>query len=116
MTRRAVLHHRADWAREAGWNGGWNGEAAGTGVSFIFTERAAPGLGPKLHRHAYDEVQIVRRGRALYEVDGEEILAEEGDILVIPAGVPHLVRTVDDQPHDVLSVHLTGKMAAEWIG
>ena len=112
---KAKLFRRADWVRDEGWNGGWNGADGATDVSFLFAEKTKPGVGPKLHRHDYDEVQIVRRGRALYLVDGEEVLANEGDIIVIPAGTPHLVRTVDDEIHDVISVHLSGRMKAEWL-
>lgn len=110
----ARVFTRKDWARENGWNGGWDGEMADTAVSFIFSEHSEPGIGPKLHTHDYDEVQIVRRGKALYTVDGEEIEASEGDILVIPAGTPHKVQTVGNLS-DVISVHLTGKKAAHWL-
>lgn len=111
-----ALHFtRSDWERgKEGWNGGWNGEMAGTAVSFIFSETDEPGLGPRLHSHAYDEVQIVRRGRAWFWVGEEEIEAREGDILMIPAGTPHKIRSVGKHS-DVISVHLTSKMAAEWL-
>ena len=108
------IARRADWAREDGWNGAWDGELGGTQVSFIFTDRSEPGLGPKLHSHAYDEVQIVRRGQAWFLVGEEEIEAEEGDILVIPAGTPHKVRTKGGRS-DVISVHLTAKKEATWL-
>ena len=110
----ARVFHRADWERASGWNGGWNGAEGSTEVSFIFSEITEPGQGPRLHTHDYDEVQIVRRGRAVFTLDGEEIEAGEGDIVVIPAGVPHKVRSVGDLT-DVVSVHLTGRMVAEWL-
>lgn len=108
------VFHRKDWERSEGWNGGWNGETGETDVSFIFSETTEPGQGPRLHSHAYDEIQIVRRGRAVFTVDGAEVVAHEGDILVIPAGTPHKVRS-DGALSDVISVHLSGKMAAEWL-
>ena len=112
--RKPYIARRADWARDAGWNGGWDGAAAGTNVSFIFSEQTEAGLGPKLHSHDYDEVQIVRRGRAHFRVGDQEISAEEGDILVIPAGTPHLVRSVGELS-DVISVHLTDVKRATWL-
>ncbi len=108
------IARRADWAREDGWNGAWDGELGDTNVSFIFSDRTEPGLGPKLHRHDYDEVQIVRRGQAWFQVGDREVTAEEGDILVIPAGTPHKVRTLGDRS-DVISVHLTARKAATWL-
>ena len=110
----AVRATRADWERADGWNGGWNGADFGTDVSFIFSETSTPGLGPPLHSHDYDEIQIVRRGRARFQVGDEEIEAEEGDILVIPAGTPHKVQSAGDLS-DVISVHLSGRMQAEWL-
>lgn len=113
MTR-AKVFRRDDWARDEGWNGGWNGEMGGTNVSLIFTEQTEAGIGPRLHSHDYDEVQIVRRGKAMIQVGDEELEAEEGDIMVIPAGTPHLVRTLDPLSV-VVSVHLSGRMAANWL-
>ena len=106
---------RAGWERAPGWNGGWHGETAGTGVSFIFTEVSGDGQGPRLHSHAYDEVQIVRRGSVYFMVDGERLDAEEGDIVVIPAGCAHLVRTVGDGMAEVMSVHLNPRLEATWL-
>ena len=108
------MFRRADWERGEGWNGGWNGHLGKTDVSFIFSEVTEAGLGPRLHTHDYDEVQIVRRGHATFRVGDETIEAEEGDILVIPAGTPHLVRSAGDGS-TVISVHLSGTMAANWV-
>ena len=105
---------RKDWAKGDGWNGGWEGEAGDTQVSFIFNDVTEPGLGPRLHSHDYDEVQIVRHGKALYTFDGKEYEASEGDIVVIPAGTHHKVRTVGPRS-DVISVHLTDRKKATWL-
>jgi hypothetical protein len=37
----------------------------GVGLSLVLTE-AGPGEGPELHRHPYDEVHVVEKGRALF--------------------------------------------------
>ena len=49
----------------------------------IFLLGALPGRGPGPHRHPYDEVQIVREGRGLWNVNGVEFEAGAGDILVV---------------------------------
>lgn len=110
----ALRFSRKDWERSDGWNGGWNGDQAGTDVSFIFSDTTTAGQGPRLHTHDYDEVQIVRRGQAWFQVGDEELTAEEGDILVIPAGTPHKVRSLGDRS-DVISVHLAARMVANWL-
>lgn len=51
---------------------------------------ALPGRGPGPHRHPYGEVQFIRSGRGLYQVNGQEFEAGAGDILVIKAGEIHL--------------------------
>ena len=52
-----------------------------------------PGEGRGPHRHPYDEVQFVREGRGLWIVNGLEFEAGAGDILVIKAGEPDLMRS-----------------------
>jgi quercetin dioxygenase-like cupin family protein len=51
-----------------------------------FVLSALPGNDPGPHRHPHDEVQFVREGRGLWNVNGEEFEAGAGDILVIKAG------------------------------
>lgn len=46
----------------------------------VFLLSALPGRGPGPHRHPYDEVQLVREGRGLWTVNGEEFEAGAGDI------------------------------------
>jgi len=55
----------------------------------VFLLSALPGRGPGPHRHPYDEVQFVREGRGLWNVDGKEFEAGAGDILVVKAGEIH---------------------------
>lgn len=52
-----------------------------------------------------DEVQLVREGRGLWTVTGEEFDAGAGNILVIKAREVHSFRCVGDQPLVQLDVH-----------
>lgn len=63
-------------------------EHGGVDVSFILVD-LPPGAGPSLHSHPYPEVFIVQEGRASFVVDGEEHEVEAGQVVVVPAGVPH---------------------------
>jgi mannose-6-phosphate isomerase-like protein (cupin superfamily) len=49
----------------------------------------APGTGPKLHVHPYDEVFVVIEGRARFFVGDRVIDAEAGETVLGPAGIPH---------------------------
>ncbi len=82
------------------------------GIS-VFLLNALPGRGPGLHRHPYDEVQFVREGRGLWNVNGEEFEAGAGDILVIKAGEIHGFRCIGDAPLVQLDVHLSPRFIQE---
>ncbi len=83
------------------------GRDHGAGVSF-FVVRFAPGEGPSLHRHPYDETFLVLDGTARVTVADETIEIHAGEILVAPAGAPHAFTCTGDvelhliamSPHD----------------
>ncbi len=58
------------------------------GVSFIVVD-APPGSGPKLHKHPYEEVFVVQEGNVTFTAGEEVIVARGGQVVVVPAGVPH---------------------------
>jgi quercetin dioxygenase-like cupin family protein len=76
------------------------------GVS-VFLFNGKPGSGPGPHRHPYDEIQFIREGRGIYNVNGEEFEAGAGDILVIKAGEVHSFRCIGDSPLVQLDVLLS---------
>lgn len=71
------------------WRGAVEGAALDAGVTVLFYETDEIGVGPKWHVHPYDEMFIIRQGRALFTVGSEKIEAETGDIVFGPAEVPH---------------------------
>ncbi|MEO5798993.1 MAG: cupin domain-containing protein [Gemmatimonadales bacterium] len=73
----------------------------------VFLLSALPGRGPGPHRHPYDEVQFVREGRGLWNVDGVEFEGGAGDIFVIKAGEIHSFRNIGDTPLVQVDVHLS---------
>lgn len=78
-----------------------------------FLLNALPGKGPGPHRHPYDEVQFVREGRGLWTVNGEELEAGAGDILVIKAGEIHNFHCIGDAPLVQVDVHLSPRFVQE---
>jgi quercetin dioxygenase-like cupin family protein len=79
----------------------------------VFLLNALPGRGPGPHRHPYDEVQFVREGRGLYNVNGQEFEAGAGDILVIKAGEVHSFKCIGDAPLVQVDVHLSPRFIQE---
>ncbi len=70
-----------------------------TGGEFCFIDTVnAPGFGPPRHRHRETEVFRVMEGRYLFEVNGVQFYAEEGDVVTVPGGAAHAFVNVTDKP------------------
>ncbi len=81
----------------------------------VFLLNAPPGRGPGAHRHPYDEIQLVREGRGLWNVDGKEFESGAGDILVVKAGEVHSFKCIGDENLVQLDVHLSPRFIQENI-
>ena len=55
----------------------------------IFRSEVVPGSGPDPHTHTYDEIFVIEEGRARFQVGATLIDAEGGDIVIVPANLPH---------------------------
>ncbi len=106
--------HRDDQRQGAVAAVEFEGAQHGAGVSF-FTGDLAPGRGPRLHRHPYPETCIVRSGRAAMAIDGEEVVAGAGDIVVIAPGAPHRFTAVGDEPLVAVCIHASDRFVIEWL-
>jgi len=85
-----------------------------TGVSLMLGE-LQPGEGPALHRHAYDEAFVIAEGTASFTIDGSEIEAGVGEVVIIPAGVPHAFINAGTGLLRVTAIHAAPEMAIEWL-
>ena len=92
----------------------FEGEPYGAGISF-FVGNLAPGKGPGLHRHPYSETCIVFSGQAGMVVDGKEVVAGSGDIVVIAPGTPHRFAAIGDARLDMVCVHASDHFMIEWL-
>ena len=86
--------HREDQRKGAIAAVAFEGEPYGSEVSFFLGD-LLPGNGPGLHSHHYSETCIVRQGQAAMCVDGEEVTAAAGDIVVIGPETPCLLIGLD---------------------
>lgn len=93
----------------------FEGEPYGAGVSFLIGN-APPGIGPPLHKHPYAEVCIVRSGQAAMTVDGQDIVAQAGDIVVIGPGTPHRFISTGDERLDMVCIHANSRFIIEGLG
>jgi quercetin dioxygenase-like cupin family protein len=64
-----------------------------------------PGFAPPLHRHTIeDELFLVLDGHATFSCDGQLLVAGPGDVVVLPAGLPHTFRVASDAPLRTLQI------------
>ena len=90
------------------------GEHGNTSVSFIYVDMT-PGRGPRLHRHAYDEIFIILEGNATFTVGDEVVEVSAGDVLVGPANIPHKFVNSGPGPLRQVDIHITERIETEWL-
>jgi quercetin dioxygenase-like cupin family protein len=61
-----------------------------------------PGGGMPRHRNAVEHEQYVLRGRATMGIGDQVREVGEGDVVYIPAGLPHWYRAEGDEPFEFL--------------
>lgn len=49
-----------------------------------------------LHQHPNEQVTMLKSGSLLFEMGGQEIVVNAGDVLHIPPGLPHRVVALED--------------------
>jgi mannose-6-phosphate isomerase-like protein (cupin superfamily) len=59
-----------------------------TEVSFIWVDMP-PGGSVRLHKHPYKEILIIQAGVSTFTVGSTELEAIAGQIIIVPADVPH---------------------------
>jgi len=90
------------------------GVELGAGVSVIVVD-AAPGEGPRLHRHPYREVFVVVEGEATFTLGDEQRVVRGGEVVVAPAGVPHAFVNSGTGRLRQVDVHEGERFETEWL-
>lgn len=103
---------RAEWEEEGrDWKGLVAGDMLDSAITILFYATDEVGTGPRWHVHPYDEVFILRMGRARFTIGSDTIDAEEGDVLMGPAGVPHKYENLGPGRLETTDIHLSPR----WI-
>lgn len=92
----------------------FEGMSYSAGASFFIGD-LAPGKGPTLHKHPYSEICIVRSGQAEMTVDGVEIVAGPGDIVVIESEAPHGFTAIGNERLEMICIHASHRFIIEWL-
>ncbi len=93
----------------------FEGRQFGSGVALIFVNTDEPGVGPDLHQHPYSETFLIRSGRALFTVGGEQMIGVAGQIIVVPAFTPHKFEVIGPEHVDMIDIHANDTFITEWL-
>jgi mannose-6-phosphate isomerase-like protein (cupin superfamily) len=114
LEKKATVLNRIQWAEEEDvWQGEFEGNVFGTNVSVMFYTTDEVGHGPPLHQHPYDEIFIVRQGRALFTVGKEQLEVAAGQIVFGPANIPHKFINLGPGRLETTDLHNTDRFIQE---
>jgi quercetin dioxygenase-like cupin family protein len=83
-------------------------------VSF-FVSATPPGRGPSLHTHPYAEVFVIQAGSLTFIVGAETIEATAGQIIIVPADVPHKFTNTSSAVVHHIDIHTSDQMQTTWL-
>jgi quercetin dioxygenase-like cupin family protein len=90
----------------------FQGKDHGVSMSF-FISRHAPGEGPVLHRHPYEETFICQSGTCRFTVGDETITVGPGHVVIVPPNTPHKFVNDGEERLQQVSIHPAREMQQE---
>jgi quercetin dioxygenase-like cupin family protein len=63
------------------------------------------------HAHANEQVSMVMSGVLLFRIDGGETIVKAGEVMQIPANVPHEVEVIED----AVAIDVFSPVRQDWI-
>ena len=85
-----------------------------TNVSFIWVDMP-PGGTIRLHKHPYEEIFIIQEGQATFTVGSGTLEARAGQIILVPAEVPHKFMNLSDQQLKQIDIHVNQQFITDWL-
>ena len=85
-----------------------------TEVSFIWVDMP-PGGSVRLHKHPYKEIFIIQEGISTFTVDSTTLEAHAGQIVIVPAGVPHKFTNNSDRQLMQVDIHVNKEFITDWL-
>lgn len=92
----------------------FDGRDHGVALSFFVTNHP-PGARIGLHTHPYEETFVLQAGRATFTVDGAEIEAHVGQVVIVPAGATHGFLNSGAEPLRRVTLHPADHVITEWL-
>lgn len=85
-----------------------------TEISFIWVDMP-PGGFVRLHKHPYKEIFIIHEGTATFTVGSTTLEAHAGQIIIVPADVPHTFMNVSDKQLKQVDIHVNRQFITYWL-
>lgn len=83
-------------------------------VSFIWVDMPAGGS-VRLHKHPYKEVFIIQEGVSTFTVGMDTLEAHAGQIVIVPANMPHKFQNASDKPLRQVDIHMNKEFITIWL-
>jgi mannose-6-phosphate isomerase-like protein (cupin superfamily) len=75
----------------------------------------SPGGTIRLHKHPYAEIFIIQDGIATFTVDSATLEARAGQIIIVPAEMPHKFMNLSDKQLKQIDIHLSNQFITNWL-
>ena len=85
-----------------------------TEVSFIWVDMP-PGGTVRLHKHPYQEIFIIQEGVATFTVGVTTLEAQAGQIIIVPADMPHKFMNMSNKQLKQVDIHLNKQFVTYWL-
>lgn len=85
-----------------------------TEISFIWVDMP-PGGKIRLHKHPYKEIFIIQEGVSTFVVGSETIEAHAGQVIIVPAEMPHKFMNASDKQLRQVDIHMNREFITIWL-
>lgn len=85
-----------------------------TDVSFIWVDMP-PGGSVRLHQHPYKEIFIIQEGVSTFVVGSATVETRAGQIIIVPANMPHKFTNATNAPLRQIDIHVSKKFMTQWL-
>ena len=106
--------HRDDLPRDESTYEFVGSQHEDTEISFIWVDMR-PGGKIRLHKHPYKEIFIIQEGIATFTVGSTILEAHAGQIIIVPAEVPHKFMNLSGKPLKQIDIHLNRQFITDWL-
>jgi mannose-6-phosphate isomerase-like protein (cupin superfamily) len=69
----------------------------------------------RLHKHPYKEIFIILEGVSTFTVGSTKLEAHAGQIIIVPADVPHKVMNLSDKRLKQIDIPVSKQFVTHWL-